>query len=256
MSKTKFFASAIASVLFATLTLGQAAVGSADEANPIERVNPFIGTGGNAYVCAHNTPGATTPFGLIRLSPDTISAGGKTAINTSGYYYNDPRIVGFSHTRLCGTGAIDGGHFRVMPTGLETSLAELRRGVSAPLSHDRETATPGYYSIEMPEIKVRAELTATERVGLHRYHFAADATPRILIDIGSALGNGKSNECTVQVDQETNSLTGSVRTFGSFSGRFGGLKVYFAATFNRAWTQHTTWSGSETTANERQRHRR
>lgn len=247
MSKPSLLACAIASLLLGSVSPEQIPVVSADEVDPIESVNPFIGTGGNAYVCAHNTPGATTPFGLIRLSPDTISASGKTAINTSGYYYKDPRIIGFSHTRLCGTGAIDGGHFRVMPTGLDTPLAELRNGLAAPLDHDKEAASPGYYSIDLPTIKVRAELTATGRVGLHRYHFANDARPRIVIDIGSALGNGKSTECVVQVDQESNSLTGSVRTFGSFSGRYGGLKVYFAARLNLPWEQCTTWSGDQVT---------
>ena len=66
-------------------------------------VNPFIGTGGIWYLCGNMFPGATTPFGMVRLSPDTVSNGGRRASNSSGYYYRDERILGFSHTRLSGT---------------------------------------------------------------------------------------------------------------------------------------------------------
>src|SRR5258708_3565956 len=79
------------------------------------RVNPFIGTGGVYYLSGNLFPGATTPFGMVRLSPDTVSSTGRRARNTSGYYYRDERMVGFSHTRLCGTGATDGGNFLVIP---------------------------------------------------------------------------------------------------------------------------------------------
>ena len=82
----------------------------------IKDVNPFIGTGGYPWVCAHNFPGAALPFGMVRLSPETVSfLTGAKARNTSGYFYGDNRISGFSHTRLSGTGATDGGHFLVVP---------------------------------------------------------------------------------------------------------------------------------------------
>ena len=90
-----------------------------------ELVNNFIGTGGfPAWVCGMNFPGATVPFGMVRLSPETISLfpdnnlliPDKKALNTSGYYYGDNRMLGFSHTRLAGTGATDGGHFLFTPT--------------------------------------------------------------------------------------------------------------------------------------------
>lgn len=249
MPNNQFTASVVATVLLVAITSNDVPIHAADVESPIQLVDPFIGTGGNPYVCAHNTPGATTPFGLIRLSPDTVSASGRTATNTSGYYYRDARILGFSHTRLCGTGAIDGGHFRVLPTGIDTPLDKLRKGIAGRLDHNLETASPGYYSIDMPQIKVRAELTATGRVGLHRYHFANGSIPRIAIDIGSALGKGTSNECVLQINRKSIEITGSVRTFGSFSGRFGGLKVYFVARFNRPWDQSRTWSGENIAAN-------
>src|ERR1700678_156876 len=79
------------------------------------QVNPFVGTGGVSYLCGREFPGATVPFGMVRLSPDTVSSSGRRATNTSGYYYRDPKLLGFSHTRLAGTGATDGGNFLVIP---------------------------------------------------------------------------------------------------------------------------------------------
>src|SRR6516225_7893861 len=118
------------------------------------RVNPFIGTGGIYYLSGNLFPGATTPFGIVRLSPDTVSSTGRRARNTSGYYYRDERIVGFSHTRLCGTGATDGGNFLVIP-GVEGQLARSPRdGMNALFSHKNETAFPGYYALTFPELGI------------------------------------------------------------------------------------------------------
>jgi len=205
-------------------------------------VDPFIGTGGNPLVCGHNSPAATTPFGLVRLAPDTVSSSGATATNTSGYYYGHSHILGFSHTRLCGTGAVDGGHIRVIPTGLETPLKKLRRGMQGRLDHDRELASPGYYAIELPDHRVRVELTATSRVGVHRYHFAAGVRPRIVIDVGSTLGKGRSEDCHIDLMLEDREVTGFATTFGSFSGRYGGLKVYFAAKLSHPWQSSAIWA--------------
>src|SRR4051794_41648509 len=114
-------------LVFSLLAINQtvATVSLADDAlkpNPAvgpgtlgSEVNPFIGTGGVTYLCGNTFPGATVPFGMMRLSPDTVSPVGRRASNTSGYYYPDSRILGFSHTRLAGTGATDGGNFLVIP---------------------------------------------------------------------------------------------------------------------------------------------
>src|SRR4051794_41908441 len=97
-------------------TVSVAVAGDALKPNPTVQpgllgsdVNPFIGTGGVTYLCGNNFPGATVPFGMVRLSPDTVSLLGRRASNSSGYYYSDPRILGFSHTRLAGGGAPGGG---------------------------------------------------------------------------------------------------------------------------------------------------
>lgn len=118
-----------------------------------KEVNPFIGTGGISYLCGNNFPGAAVPFGMVRLSPDTVSSLGKLASNSSGYFYSDPRILGFSHTRLAGTGATDGGNFLVIPCTAETAKSH-RRGLSVKYSHELERAFPGYYGVELPSVGI------------------------------------------------------------------------------------------------------
>ena len=104
-------------------------------------VNPFIGTGGfPTYTSADDIPGVTVPFGMVRLSPDTqffldpLWAENKS-ISTAGYYYGDHKILGFSHTRLIGTGAYDGGHFRVFPSSGEESQKNYNDGKYLEFSH-------------------------------------------------------------------------------------------------------------------------
>ena len=205
-------------------------------------VNPFIGTGGISYLCGNNFPGATVPFGMVRLSPDTVSLLGKRATNSSGYFFSDPRILGFSHTRLAGTGATDGGNFLVVPC-LTESVKAHRRGLNVSFSHHNEVAFPGYYGVQLPNLGITAELTATSRVGVHRYSFSEQHTPRILIDVTSVLGKGSSKSGEMRVLPESNEIEGSVETFGTFSKRYGGLKVCFVARFNRPIQDFRTWSG-------------
>ena len=207
-------------------------------------VNPFIGTGGISYLCGNNFPGATLPFGMVRLSPDTMSSLGQRATNSSGYFYSDPRILGFSHTRLAGTGATDGGNFLVIPCVAE-SAKSFRKGLNVPYSHADELAFPGYYGVGISKIGILAELTATRRVGIHRYTFSADQTPHILIHVTSVLGKGSSKSGDVRILPESNEVEGSVQTFGTFSKRYGGLKVYFVAKFNEPIAEFSTWE-SET----------
>ena len=183
-------------------------------------VNPFIGTGGfPTYTSADDIPGVTLPFGMVRLSPDTefflgSLFGDEKTVSTAGYYYGDRRIMGFSHTRLIGTGAYDGGHFRVLPTSGENGLNDYREGRYSKFSHSEEVAFPGYYAVRLPDHKVLAELTASERVGVHRYTFSGKEQSHILIDVSSALGKGKSTEGEVVINSEKQEVVGTIRTFG------------------------------------------
>ena len=115
---TAFLIAVLLSCIFASAARGgysEAATAGPTTGTLGRRVNPFIGTGGSPYVCGNVSPGAALPFAMVRLGPDTVARSGRRATNSSGYYYHDDRIVGFSHTRLSGTGAWDGGNFLVLP---------------------------------------------------------------------------------------------------------------------------------------------
>ncbi|MDB4583782.1 GH92 family glycosyl hydrolase [Draconibacterium sp.] len=230
-------------------------------------VNPFIGTGGfPVYTAADNFPGPSMPFGMVRLSPDThfflrnsfinLSAipilnflvPGDNPVSTAGYYYGDKKIMGFSHTRLSGTGASDGGHFRVIPSVSEDACENYRKGRFNRFTHDNEVASPGYYAVHFTDKKILAELTASERAGVHRYTFSGGETPHILIDVAGTL-KGRTEEGEVNINPEAQEITGAIKTFGSFSGRYGGLKVYFVAQFNQPFKNYSVWSEDKILAN-------
>ena len=144
-------------------------------------VNIAIGTGGHG----HCYPGATVPFGAVQLSPDT---GVRDWDHCSGYHHDDKAILGFSHTHLSGTGCIDMLDFLVMPATDDfhfdpAAAVDGPTSYRAHFSHADEIATPGYYSVALQESKVKAELTATERVGFHKYTFPASQKSCILVDL-------------------------------------------------------------------------
>ncbi len=208
-------------------------------------VQPFIGTGGYFWVCANNFPGASAPFGVMRLSPDTESSVfRKKALNTSGYYFLDNRIMGFSHTRLSGTGATDGGQFRVIPSTSKNAWKAYQEGKYAAYQHKNERAFPGYYAVQLKDPNVLAELTTTLRTGIHRYQFYGSKQPHILLDVCSILGDKKVEDGQVTIFPEKAELQGEVKAFGTFSGRYGGLKVYFFARFDLPFSNFTIWNGT------------
>jgi len=185
----------------------------------------------------------------VRLSPDTRFFLGKDffdepTVSTAGYYYADNHIMGFSHTRLVGTGAYDGGHFRVYPTTGDKSRKNYLNGKYHRFSHKNETAFPGYYAVKFAKAGILAELTATERVGVHRYTFSGKETPHILIDVSSSLGKGKSNEGEIHVSSK-GEITGGIRTFGNFASRYGGQKIWFAARLSKPFTAYNFWTGKK-----------
>jgi len=217
----------------------------------VKEVDPFMATGGYPWVCGHNFPGAALPFGMVRLSPDTRAfPSGRKATNTSGYYYGDNRVLGFSHTRLSGTGATDGGHFLVLPSSTPASEKRRHKELSYRFSHRDEYAFPGYYALELPRNRIFVELTATERVGVHRYTFPKGMEPHIYLNVSSALGDARSSEASVNIDPERGEAEGSVRTFGSFAGRYGGVRVYFVARFDQDFKSFGTWKEQEYIKNQ------
>jgi predicted alpha-1,2-mannosidase len=232
------------------VTHGQMSV-SAKPGQLGQLVDPFIGTGGfPSYTSGDDIPGATVPFGMVRLSPDTEFFLGanffdENTVSTAGYYYGDHKIMGFSHTRMIGTGAYEGGHFRVIPTIGKNGQKEYWAQHYSKFTHRDEVAFPGYYAVKLPKQGILAELTASERVGVHRYTFSGKELPHILIDVSSALGKNKATEGEVQISPEKQEVSGTIRTFGSFAGRYGGAKVYFSARFSQPFSGFGVWSGNQ-----------
>lgn len=188
-------------------------------------VDPFIGTGGTPWTCAMLSPAACVPFGSVRLGPDTSFIGGVyiTKMNTSGYYYEQAHIKGFSHSRLSGTGAEDYCNFRVTPVSGDNEPAVM------PYSHSDEVASPGYYAVYLPTVGCLAEMTADSHTGVHRYTFFDSDDARLYIDVTSGAANSTSYGGQVSYNEETGVITGGCVLSGQFSGRFDGLPVYFAA---------------------------
>ncbi|HRV54431.1 MAG TPA: GH92 family glycosyl hydrolase [Mangrovimonas sp.] len=144
----------------------------------INYVNPFIGTGGHG----HTYPGATMPFGMMQLSPDTRLEGWD---GCSGYHYTDDYIYGFSHTHLSGTGISDYGDVLLMPTN-EASFnngADGKKGYRAHFSHANETAEPGYYKVHLDSSNIDVELTVSKRSGIHNYQFPSKENQFVVLDL-------------------------------------------------------------------------
>src|SRR5690606_21583557 len=141
-----------------------------------ELVDPFVGTGGHG----HTFPGPCVPFGLVQLSPDTRTDPQEWD-GCGGYHYSDSHIYGFSHTHLSGTGVSDLCDVLLMPLsgGLTTTPAEYR----SRFSHERAAAHAGYYRVHLDDPDVDVELTATARVGLHRYGFRRGAPRAMVLDL-------------------------------------------------------------------------
>lgn len=235
--KNCFFGLSILLFAFSNTVHGQKKV--TEKRNLIQYVDPMIGTA----KMGHTYPGATVPFGSVQLSPETDTIAyslngkynGEVYKYCAGYQYEDKTIVGFSHTHFSGTGHSDLGDFLIMPT---TGKLQLNPGVaSKPLSgyrsaflHSTEKAEPAYYSVFLEDHKIKAELTATTRVGMHQYTFPKSDEAHIILDLTSGIYNyDKKNVWTfVRVENDT-LITGYRQTSGWARTR----TVYFAMTFNK-----------------------
>ncbi|WP_257644259.1 GH92 family glycosyl hydrolase [Luteimonas salinisoli] len=200
-------------------------------------VDPFIGTGGEG----HTFPGAVVPFGMVQLSPDTrIQPRAQAYDWAAGYRYDDDGIVGFSHTHFSGTGHSDLGDVLLMPV---TGTPKLERGdpdvpgsgYRSRFRHDDEVAEPGYYAVTLDDYRVRAELTASARVGVHRYAFPEGAPAHVLLDLRTSLYDypGKISWSRIRVRDD-----GTVTGFRETRGWAPGRQLYFALRFSRPPRTH------------------
>lgn len=185
-------------------------------------VNTFIGTGamdgglsGNCY------PGATVPFGMVQLCPDTHPS--PDWYNAGGYLYTDSIIYGFSHTRLSGTGAAD-----LIDVSLFPSVS---RATSSGFSHAEESAGPGYYKVRLADEGITAELTATPRTGIHRYSFPKNAQRNILIDLDHSCQKGSWDRKIIQ-SQLRRTGPNTIEGYRVITGWAKLRKVYFIAEFS------------------------
>ena len=197
-------------------------------------VDPKIGTGGHG----HCFPGASVPFGAVQLSPDTFDDGWDWC---SGYHDTDTSIMGFSHTHLSGTGCGDLLDFLVMPgTGTAKIVPGTREhpetGYRSRFDHADEVATPGFYSVLLKDYNVKAELTATERAGLHRYTFPASDQAYLVVDLQHGYGGGvdRPDVIAAQLTQPAPDTLAGGRTTRAWGD---GRKVFFTMQVSKTPTR-------------------
>ena len=170
------------------------------EKNLTEYVNPFIGTGDHGHVFL----GANVPFGMVQLGPSQIVKGWDWC---SGYHYSDSILLGFSHTHLSGTGIGDLGDILFLPVTSRTDSM-------SHLSHDKELCRPGYYKVTLDDSNIKAELTATNRTGAHRYTYPAGTDSAFIkIDLGYGIGWDNHVESGISLVNDT-TVSGYRRSTG------------------------------------------
>ncbi|MDF4025862.1 GH92 family glycosyl hydrolase [Luteibacter sp. PPL201] len=199
-------------------------------------VDPFIGTGSHG----HTYPGATTPFGMVQLSPDTYNADWDVC---SGYHTGYGSIMGFSHTHLSGTGIGDMMDVLLMPATGDVRLvpgapdAPPGSGYRSRFDKADETASPGFYRVRLKDDGIDAELTATARTGLHRYTFAHDASGHVVLDLCHGMQDNpqtptRVSDATLRV-VDTRTVTGGRRVHQWAKGRH----IYFALRTSRPFAK-------------------
>ncbi|AWX46074.1 hypothetical protein HME9304_03106 [Flagellimonas maritima] len=208
-------------------------------------VNPFIGTSKMGHVF----PGATAPFGMVQLSPQTnfevmfkddASYNPETYKYCAGYQHRDSTIIGFAHTNFSGTGHADLGDFLIMPTVGSLVLDPLKtadgnKGFYSTFSHTNEEAMPGYYKVDLDSYGIKAEFTASERVGFHQYSFPKSDNAHIILDmVYNVYHHNNKNIWTFLRVENDSTITGYRQTKGWARDK----KVFFAAKFSKPFKSY------------------
>jgi predicted alpha-1,2-mannosidase len=240
----------------ATISVSSATAATSGPAKePVDFINPMVGASTNAEFGEGKTfPGAARPFGLVQLSPDTITGGD----HGSGYSYEHPTIEGFSFTHMSGVGWYgDLGNFQVMPT--TGPLQTKREDNASPFSHDDEIARAGYYAVGLKRSGIRAEMSAAPRAGMLRFTFPKAGEGRIQIDLARRIGETcrwkkASKQSITMVDER--SIAGSMycpSEDGGWGGGAGGCSytLYFYAQFSKVpknvgmWDKDQVFKGKQ-----------
>lgn len=216
----------LAALLAATVLNLEAAVAADDV---LQQVDPFIGTGYHG----HTFPGATTPFGMVQLSPDTRTSGWDAC---GGYYDADTEIWGFSHTHLSGTGIGDYGDVLMMPFTGDISIGSGTPqnpdyGYRSSFDKKNQFATPGYYRVRLDRFQIKAELTATPRVGVHRYTFPKATLAGVVVDLKHSIQNREILAAEIEVLND-HEIAGWRHVRGWAQNRW----IYFHAEFSQPFT--------------------
>jgi predicted alpha-1,2-mannosidase len=212
--------------------------------NLVQYVKPIIGT----QRMGHTYPGATVPFGMVQLSPETDTAGyelngkynPKVYEYCAGYQYEDKTIVGFSHTHFSGTGHSDLGDFLIMPTvgqlKLNPGVADKPgSGYRSAFSHANEVSAANYYKVKLDASNITAEMTTSARVGFHQYTFPKSDQSHIILDLMAGIYNYPDKTVWTYVKLLNDStLVGYRQTNGWARTR----TLYFAMAFNKKFIQH------------------
>ncbi|MGH3961629.1 GH92 family glycosyl hydrolase [Mycobacterium sp.] len=202
--------------------------------DPVEHVDTLIGTGtGGATVGEiNNFPGASVPFGMVQYSPDTVDT-------YAGYDHDIKSATGFSMTHAS-VGCAAFGDISMLPT--TTSIGVAPWNAWEEIAHDRtEVGVPGYYTVRFPKTAVTAELTATTRTGVGRFHYPHNDRPA-MFHVRSGASLGGNSAATIQLGAGNTTITGSA-TSGGFCGKNNTYTVYFAMQFSRPFTDYGVWDG-------------
>lgn len=205
---------------------------SAGLENLTQYVDPFIGTGDHGHVFM----GANVPFGLVQLGPTQFSQGWDWC---SGYHYSDSTIIGFGHMHLSGTGIGDLGDIALMPATGEVKntrgkLPDESTGIYSYFSHDKEKAKPGYYSVHLDRFNIDVELTATKRVGFHKYTFPESADSKVIFDLEHGIGWDSPFEGNLVQENDT-----VVSGYRYSKGWAKDQRIFFTAIFSKPIKQFT-----------------
>lgn len=220
------------------LLLWGCTTGSNDQSttNLTQFVDPYIGSGEHGHVFV----GANVPFGFVQLGPTQLSTGWDWC---SGYHYSDSTIIGFGHQHLSGTGIGDLGDIAFMPVlgKIKTTRGELpnqESGIYSYFSHNNEQVRPGYYSVHLDRFGIDVELTATKRVGFHKYHFPQSDSANIVIDLEHGIGWDSPVEGSLVLENDS-VISGYRRS----SGWAKDQTVYFYAVFSKPIRSFSVFDG-------------
>ncbi len=195
-------------------------------------VDPYIGSGYHGHVFV----GTSVPYGMVQLGPNNIHKGWDWC---SGYHYSDSILIGFSHTHLSGTGCTDLGDILIMPLNeIRTPRGnqdDIRDGYASRYSHNNEIARPEYYSLLLDRYDIKAELTATDRVGFHRYTYPDGKPASILIDLREGNGSNAYDSYIRKIDDYT------VEGYRYVRGWSPSRKVYFVLKSDKKIEQFTAY---------------